>query len=218
MPPRARCAARTAPSRSTDAMSRPSVGSSSSHNTLPDSPSRARASRRFCPADSIRAGRSARSSNPCAASAAVESPPLMRAEKARFSAADSPGFTASWWPRYATRAACAARSAKTSAPSQVSEPAMGLSSPASTRKSVDFPEPFGPASSSASPRATPNPRSRNTSRSPRNTAKSRAISPSGCKTLRFRLISPAPMDIPCMYGLIRPCSKTRHKPARATPS
>ena len=62
-----------------------------------DSASRASASRRRCPptasAPAVR-----QLPSPTASSASSHSPPVSRAANRRFSAAVSPGFTASWWP------------------------------------------------------------------------------------------------------------------------
>ncbi len=75
-----------------EAVSRPSVGSSSSHSGAVDNTSRDSASRRFCPADSIRAGRSASASSPTASNAARIGRPETAAAKRRFSVTVKPGL------------------------------------------------------------------------------------------------------------------------------
>ena len=170
-PPAARCPANNTPNRSKEAVSSPSVGSSNNHNAAGLNASRASASRRRCPADSIRAGKSASPSNPNAASAPLTS--RDPAANRKFSAAVNPDFTASKCPRYATRRACPGKSANASAPSHSNAPASGRFNPANSRNSVDFPDPFGPNNNNASPPDTANDTSRNTSRSPRNAASAR---------------------------------------------
>ena len=130
----------------------PEVGSSSSHSGARLSASRDSASRRFCPADSMRDGSSASSASPTAASASVH----RTAGQPRRRSAGSPPPSGPASPRPGGRhrrraAAWVGRSASASSPSHSSRPAAGRTSPASSRSRVDLPDPFGPVSSSAPP-------------------------------------------------------------------
>src|SRR3954451_2436362 len=89
------------------------------------------------------AGATARRSTPCSAQA-----------NRRFSAAVRSAYRRLWWPRYSTRCRIRSRARTRSWPSTVPVPNVGESAVATTRSSVDLPDPLGPRSQTVWPAAT----------------------------------------------------------------
>ena len=134
---------------------RPVVGSSSSHSGAGARASRASASRRFCPDESTRAGRSASGAKRQRRQRRRRPPRHAAGRRNRGSRSRSapasahPGATRSAGAPHGRRGR-----RRCPRPRQATAPSAGRSSPARMRSRVDLPAPLAPVSSSASPAAS----------------------------------------------------------------
>ena len=197
-------ARRSAP---TEAASSPSVGSSSSQSGAGDSASRASASRRFCPADSMRAGRSASSARPSAASAVRHRRRPERAAEAQVLGHREPRLHRVLMAEIgdARAHAPAGRPARPRRPTAAGRRPAAPGRRAGAAASICRSRSGRPAAARRPP-ARANARSRNTSRSPRN-----AASPSACSTPLPRR---RPMDAP-PAGVVKAAAADKRLPRAA---
>src|SRR5690625_2134981 len=170
MPPEATCSRTSSATSAAEAASSETVGSSSSQSLRRTSRSRARPSRRRCPAEHCTTGRSAICSSPkreSAAATGARSAPRMPAHATRFALTVSAGFTASKWPAKASCSCNAPRSVESDRSPSRTSPAKIGNKPAITRSSVDLPDPFGPRIRAALPASIWKESPENTTRPPR---------------------------------------------------
>ena len=181
MPPAARWARISSPTRATAFVSSAAKGSSSTHSEAGRTSNRASSTRRFWPAESQRVGRLPRPCKPnrCKAdkaSASASGRPSSSLPRRRFSIGVSSSFTAPWWPRYNSARLNSSPHLAIGTPPQHTSPWSGSLRPTRVRSKVVLPAPFVPVTCSHAPAASARLRSLNNRRSPREQASWVALS------------------------------------------